>query len=119
MRFHLEEWEKRWARRFRTPSRAATRRTPRDFNALWPEESLTSVKSSLSTVTDAIESFDKDVGIKDTLGGLVLAGTDLASQLASKEPHELEHRTVFCQVVELNDQYKASKGSGAHFTAGR
>ena len=49
------------------------------------KESVSSVKSSLSTVTDAIESFDKDVGIKDTLGGLVLAGTDLASQLASKE----------------------------------
>ena len=37
----------------------------------------------------------QDVGIKDTLGSLVLAGTDLASQLAGK-------------VVELNDQYKVT-----------
>ena len=34
------------------------------------------------------------MGIKDTLGSLVLAGTDLANQLAQK-------------VVELNSEYKA------------
>eukprot|EP00913_Durusdinium_trenchii_P004816 g4473.t1 len=59
------------------------------------KESLASVKTSLSTVGDAIDSFDKDVGIKDTLGSLVLAGSDLANQLATK-------------VLELNDEYKVT-----------
>ncbi|CAE7949614.1 unnamed protein product, partial [Symbiodinium sp. KB8] len=58
-------------------------------------ETSSSVKSSLDSVGDAITSFDKDVGIKDTLGSLILSGTDLASQLATK-------------VVELNDQYKVA-----------
>eukprot|EP00437_Effrenium_voratum_P014194 CAMPEP_0181442248 /NCGR_PEP_ID=MMETSP1110-20121109/23930_1 /TAXON_ID=174948 /ORGANISM="Symbiodinium sp., Strain CCMP421" /LENGTH=219 /DNA_ID=CAMNT_0023566167 /DNA_START=64 /DNA_END=723 /DNA_ORIENTATION=+ len=58
-------------------------------------ETTSSVKGSLDTVGDAINSFDKDVGIKDTLGSLILSGTDLASQLATK-------------VVELNDQYKVT-----------
>ncbi|CAJ1400557.1 unnamed protein product [Effrenium voratum] len=59
------------------------------------QESLKSVKSSLDTVGDAIESFDKDVGIKDTLGSALLAGSDLASQLATK-------------VLELNEEYKVT-----------
>eukprot|EP00439_Symbiodinium_sp_Y106_P037126 s2102_g4.t1 len=83
-------------------------------------ETTSSVKGSLDTVGEAIDSFDKDVGIKDvgfgrfneglfrslqgteharvsedTLGSLILSGTDLASQLATK-------------VVELNDQYKVT-----------
>mmetsp|Transcript_36993 Transcript_36993/g.68962 ORF Transcript_36993/g.68962 Transcript_36993/m.68962 type:complete len:218 (+) Transcript_36993:66-719(+) len=58
-------------------------------------ETTATVKDSLNTVGDAITSFDKDVGIKDTLGSLILSGTDLANQLASK-------------VVELNDQYKVT-----------
>ncbi|CAE7237667.1 unnamed protein product [Symbiodinium sp. CCMP2592] len=58
-------------------------------------ETTSSVKGSLDTVGEAINSFDKDVGIKDTLGSLILSGTDLASQLATK-------------VVELNDQYKVT-----------
>ncbi|CAE7338971.1 unnamed protein product [Symbiodinium necroappetens] len=49
-------------------------------------ETSSSVKSSLDSVGDAITSFDKDVGIKDTLGSLILSGTDLASQLATKAP---------------------------------
>eukprot|EP00434_Breviolum_minutum_P014657 symbB.v1.2.012924.t1/scaffold903.1/size153517/11 len=47
------------------------------------------------TVNGAIDSFDKEVGIQDTLGSLVLAGSDLANQLATK-------------VVELNDEYKVT-----------
>eukprot|EP00439_Symbiodinium_sp_Y106_P025517 s2102_g3.t1 len=58
-------------------------------------ETTSSVKGSLDTVGEAITSFDKDVGIKDTLGSLILSGTDLADQLAKK-------------VVELNDQYKVT-----------
>lgn len=58
-------------------------------------ETTSSVKGSLDTVGEAITSFDKDVGIKDTLGSLILSGTDLADQLAKK-------------VVELNDQYKVA-----------
>ncbi|CAE7533291.1 MPHOSPH10 [Symbiodinium pilosum] len=58
-------------------------------------ETTSTVKGSLDTVGDAITSFDKDVGIKDTLGSLILSGTDLANQLAAK-------------VVELNDQYKVT-----------
>ncbi|CAK9059405.1 Protein MEI2-like 4 (OML4) (MEI2-like protein 4) [Durusdinium trenchii] len=57
-------------------------------------ETTTTVKDALGTVNGAIDSFDKDVGIKDTLGSLVLAGSDLAGQLATK-------------VVELNTEYKA------------
>jgi len=59
------------------------------------KDSLKTVKSSLDTVKEAIDSFDKDVGIKETLGSLVLAGSDLASQLTSK-------------VVELNKEYKVT-----------
>jgi len=58
-------------------------------------ETSTSVKSALGTVNGAIDSFDKEVGIRDTLGSLVLAGSDLANQLATK-------------VVELNDEYKVT-----------
>eukprot|EP00434_Breviolum_minutum_P014655 symbB.v1.2.012922.t1/scaffold903.1/size153517/9 len=58
-------------------------------------ETSTSVKSTLGTVNGAIDSFDKEVGIRDTLGSLVLAGSDLANQLATK-------------VVELNDEYKVT-----------
>lgn len=64
-----------------------------DANA--DKESTSSVKTTLNSVGDAIDSFDKDVGIKDTLGGLLLAGTDLANQLAKK-------------VVELNSEYKVT-----------
>lgn len=59
------------------------------------KDSTSSVKTTLNSVGDAIDSFDKDVGIKDTLGGLLLAGTDLANQLAKK-------------VVELNSEYKVT-----------
>ncbi|CAK9013406.1 Uncharacterized protein SCF082_LOCUS11914 [Durusdinium trenchii] len=59
------------------------------------KETGSTVKSTLSSVGDAIEGFDKDVGIKDTLGSLVLAGSDLASQLATK-------------VIELNEEYKVT-----------
>jgi len=58
-------------------------------------ETSSSVKSALSSAKEAIDSFDKDIGIKSTLGGLVLAGSDLASQLATK-------------VVELNKEYKVT-----------
>lgn len=58
-------------------------------------ETTTTVKDALGTVNGAIDSFDKDVGIKDTLGSLVLAGSDLAGQLATK-------------VVELNTEYKVT-----------
>mmetsp|Transcript_75202 Transcript_75202/g.119424 ORF Transcript_75202/g.119424 Transcript_75202/m.119424 type:complete len:244 (-) Transcript_75202:239-970(-) len=58
-------------------------------------ETSSSVKSALGTVNGAIDSFDKDIGIRETLGGLVLAGSDLANQLATK-------------VVELNTEYKVT-----------
>eukprot|EP00435_Cladocopium_sp_Y103_P001032 s124_g1.t1 len=58
-------------------------------------ETSSSVKSALGTVNGAIDSFDKDIGIRETLGGLVLAGSDLANQLATK-------------VVELNKEYKVT-----------
>ncbi|CAL1158287.1 unnamed protein product [Cladocopium goreaui] len=58
-------------------------------------ETSSSVKSTLGTVNGAIDSFDKDIGIRETLGGLVLAGSDLANQLATK-------------VVELNKEYKVT-----------
>ncbi|CAE7533276.1 unnamed protein product [Symbiodinium pilosum] len=58
-------------------------------------ETTSTVKESVDTVSEAITSFDKDVGIKDTLGSLILSGSDLANQLAAK-------------VVELNDQYKVT-----------
>ncbi|OLP90896.1 hypothetical protein AK812_SmicGene27469 [Symbiodinium microadriaticum] len=52
-------------------------------------ETTSSVKAgSLDTVGEAITSFDKDVGIKDTLGSLILSGTDLADQLAKKAARE-------------------------------
>eukprot|EP00434_Breviolum_minutum_P014656 symbB.v1.2.012923.t1/scaffold903.1/size153517/10 len=53
------------------------------------------LSGSWGTVNGAIDSFDKEVGIRDTLGGLILAGSDLANQLATK-------------VVELNDEYKVT-----------
>mmetsp|Transcript_75200 Transcript_75200/g.119417 ORF Transcript_75200/g.119417 Transcript_75200/m.119417 type:complete len:243 (-) Transcript_75200:239-967(-) len=58
-------------------------------------ETSSSVKSALGSAKEAIDGFDKDIGIKATLGGLVLAGSDLANQLATK-------------VVELNTEYKVT-----------
>jgi len=62
-------------------------------DAIAKADSQGSVKSSLDSVGDAISSFDKEVNIKDTLGGILTAGGDLASQAVNK-------------VVELNEQYK-------------
>jgi len=63
-------------------------------------ESSPSAKKSIdeawSGVSKAYESVDQDVGIKDTLGTILLSGSELASQAVDK-------------VVELNDQYKVTE----------
>lgn len=47
----------------------------------------------LGTVGEAIQTFDKDVGIKNTLGSLVTAAGDLSNRIVEK-------------LIEVNDQYK-------------
>lgn len=59
------------------------------------KETVSSITSALKSVTGAIESFDKDVGIKDTLGGIIVAGGELATQALDK-------------AIELNKEYKIS-----------
>jgi hypothetical protein len=56
-------------------------------------DSKDSVNGFLSSAKTAIENFDKDVGIKDTLGGILTAGSELAAQAIDK-------------AVELNKEYK-------------
>ena len=53
------------------------------------------VAGVVNTVGDAITNFDKDVGIKDSLGSILTAGGDLANKAVEK-------------LVELNDQYKVT-----------
>jgi hypothetical protein len=57
------------------------------------KESLSSVTGFFSSAKTAIENFDKEVGIKDTVGGILSAGSELASQAIDK-------------AVELNKEYK-------------
>jgi len=59
------------------------------------KETSDSVSGFLDTVGTAIKNFDKDVGIKDSVGNILTAGADLASQAVAK-------------VVELNEQYKVT-----------
>ncbi|CAE8610421.1 unnamed protein product [Polarella glacialis] len=49
----------------------------------------------LESVSDAITNFDKEVGIKDSLGGILLSGTDLAAQAVAK-------------AMELNEEYRVT-----------
>jgi hypothetical protein len=60
------------------------------------KETASSVSKVLSTVTESIESFDKDVGIKDTLGSILTAGSELSAKALDK-------------VVELDKQYKVTE----------
>jgi len=77
-------------------------------------ETSSSVKSAVGTVNGAIDSFDKEVGIRDTLGSLVLAGSDLANQLATKvQPPKIPPRqtprscAVFFSLLFPTFQYVA------------
>jgi len=58
-------------------------------------EASNSVAGFVDSTSEAISSFDKEIGIKDTLGGLLTAGSELASQAVGK-------------VVELNEQYRVT-----------
>jgi len=58
-------------------------------------EASNSVAGFVDSTAEAISSFDTEVGIKDTLGGLLTAGGELASQAVGK-------------VVELNEQYRVT-----------
>lgn len=51
------------------------------------------VASAVKTAGDAVKAFDKDVGIKDSLGGILAASSDLLSQALDK-------------AVELDKEYK-------------
>jgi len=44
------------------------------------KETVTSVTGALDTIKGAIDAFDKDVSIKDTLGSILTAGGELAAQ---------------------------------------
>jgi len=59
------------------------------------KESVTTVTSALDGVKEAIDTFDKDVGIKDTFGTILTSGTDLAFQAVDK-------------VIKLNEEYKVT-----------
>jgi len=57
------------------------------------KETAAPVIGFLESAKKAVESVDKDIGIKDTLGSLLSSASDLASQAVDK-------------AVELNGQYK-------------
>lgn len=59
------------------------------------KEAATTVSGILSGVGDAIDSVDKDIGIKDTIGTVLMSGSELAAQAVDK-------------AVELNEQYKVT-----------
>ncbi|CAE8627501.1 unnamed protein product [Polarella glacialis] len=59
------------------------------------KETVSSVTGVFDSVTQAITSFDKDVGIKDTLGGILSAGVEMSSTAVNK-------------VFELNEEYKVT-----------
>jgi hypothetical protein len=58
-------------------------------------EGSNSVTGFLDSAGESISSFDKEVGFKDTLGGLLTAGGELASQAVGK-------------VIDLNQQYRVT-----------
>jgi len=62
-------------------------------------EAKKSVDDAWSGVSEAYNSVDQDVGIKDTLGTILASGSELASQAIDK-------------AVELNDQYKVTDQIG-------
>merc|ERR1711862_570394 len=59
------------------------------------KEVATTVSGVLDGVGDAIDSVDKDIGIKDTIGTVLVSGSELAAQAIDK-------------AVELNAQYKVT-----------
>eukprot|EP00933_Yihiella_yeosuensis_P072427 TRINITY_DN80810_c0_g1_i1.p1 TRINITY_DN80810_c0_g1~~TRINITY_DN80810_c0_g1_i1.p1 ORF type:complete len:253 (+),score=60.78 TRINITY_DN80810_c0_g1_i1:83-760(+) len=54
-------------------------------------------KTALDQVTEAIDSFDKEVGLKDTLGSILVSASDLGGQFIDK-------------VVEVEKEYKIIDG---------
>jgi len=58
-------------------------------------ESEESVKSALKSAKGAIDSVDKDVGIKDTVGSLLTSASNLAATAVDK-------------AIEVNDKYKVT-----------
>lgn len=59
------------------------------------KETVSSIAGALTPIGDAIKNFDKEVGIKDSLGNILTAGGELANQLVSK-------------AIELNKEYKVT-----------
>lgn len=59
------------------------------------KESLSPVTNVLEQAAAAVAAFDKDVGIKDTVGSLLTSAGDLAAQAVE-------------QAVRLNDEYKVT-----------
>jgi hypothetical protein len=59
------------------------------------KEAASTVSGILSGVGEAIDSVDKDVGIKDTIGTVLMSGSELAASAVDK-------------AFELNEQYKVT-----------
>jgi hypothetical protein len=62
-------------------------------------EAKKSVSSAWDGISEAYETIDKDVGIKDTLGTILISGSELAQQAVQK-------------AVDLNEQYKITDQIG-------